>query len=151
MAPDRIAISDRVTPLLQSKHRVVMWTCSRRIPIGDALLLQAVASALTHPDREKIKKAVLVGHSYGAYVALEEAAGHLRGLRRRADDCPPTSWLTGADRESRGSPARPLPAPVAGVFQQMTRDSSRMDSVVAKAENVPRDTERVLPRVLTMT
>jgi pimeloyl-ACP methyl ester carboxylesterase len=135
---------DRVTPLLESRHRVVRVDLPGHgeSPPVTPFSVQAVASALDRTlDRQKIKKAVLVGHSYGAFVALEEAAAHpSRASAIVPIDLP--SYIV-ADSERIGNLETLLrdryPLFVAGVFQQMTRDSSQMDSVVAKAETVPRE------------
>ena len=135
---------DRVTPLLETRHRVVRVDLpghgeSHQI---SPFSLKKVASALDRTlDREKVKKAVLVGQSYGAYVALEEAAAH----PSRASAIVPIDLPTyiQVDSTQIGTLEMLLrdryPLFVAGVFQQMTKDPSQMDSVVAKAETVPRD------------
>ena len=70
---------DRVTPLLEARHRVVRVDLPGHgeSPQVTPFSLKKVAAALDRTlDRQKVKKAVLVGQSYGAYVALEEAAAH---------------------------------------------------------------------------
>lgn len=135
---------DRVTPLLETRHRVVRVDLPGHggSPQVAPFSLKEVASALDRTlGREKIKKAVLVGQSYGAYVALEEAAAH----PSRASAIVPIDLPTyiQVDSEQIGTLEMLLrdryPVFVAGVFQPMTKDSSQMDSVVAKAEAVPRD------------
>jgi pimeloyl-ACP methyl ester carboxylesterase len=135
---------DRLTPLLETRHRVVRVDLPGHgeSPQVSPFSLKEVASALDRTlNREKVKKAVLVGQSYGAYVALEEAAAH----PSRASGIVPIDLPTyiQADSERIGNLEMLLrdryPLFVAGVFQQMTKDSSQMDSVVSKAEAVPRD------------
>jgi len=135
---------DRVTPLLEAQHRVVRVDLPGHgeSPQVTPFSLKEVTAALDRTlDRQKVKKAVLVGQSYGAYVALEEAASH----PSRASGLVPIDLPTyiQADSERIGNLEMLLrdryPLFVAGVFQQMTKDSSQVDSVVAKAEAVPRD------------
>jgi pimeloyl-ACP methyl ester carboxylesterase len=135
---------DRVTPLLETRHRVVRVDLPGHgeSPQVTPFSLHEVASALDRTlDREKVKKAVLVGQSYGAYVALEEAAAH----PSRASAIVPIDLPTYIQADSERIETLEMllrdryPVFVAGVFQQMTKDSSQMDSVVAKAEVVPRE------------
>ena len=135
---------DRVTPLLETRHRVVRVDLPGHgeSPQVTPFSLKEVASALDRTlDREKVKKAVLVGQSYGAWVALEEAAAHPSRASGIVPIDLPTYIL--ADSERIGNLEMLLrdryPVFVAGVFQQMSKDTSQIDSVVAKAEAVPRD------------
>jgi pimeloyl-ACP methyl ester carboxylesterase len=135
---------DRVTPLLETKHRVVRVDLPGHgeSPQVTPFSLKEVASALDRTlDREKVKKAVLVGQSYGAWVALEEAAAHPSRASGIVPIDLPTYIL--ADSERIGNLEMLLrdryPVFVAGVFQQMSKDTSQVDSVVTRAEAVPRD------------
>ena len=138
---------DRVVPLLDARYRVVRVDLpghGESAPLSP-ISVRAVASALDRTlDQQKIKKAVLVGQSYGAFVALEEAVAH----PSRARAIVPIDMATyiAADSEQIGNLEMLIrdryPIFVVGMFQQMTRDSSQMDSVVAQAN-------RVRPEVMT--
>lgn len=133
---------DRVVPRLEARYRVVRVDLpghGESAPLSP-ISVRAVASALDRTlDRQKIKKAVLVGQSYGAFVALEEAAAH----PSRARAIVPIDMATyiAADSERIASLETLMrdryPLFVIGMFQQMTRDPSQMDSVVAMANRVP--------------
>ena len=135
---------DRVVPLLDARCRVVRVDLpghGESAPLSP-ISVRAVASALDRTlDRQKIKKAVLVGQSYGAFVALEEAAAH--PSRARAIVPIDTPTYIAADSEQVANLETLLRDRyrlfVVGMFQQMTKDSSRMDSIVTEANRVPPD------------
>jgi pimeloyl-ACP methyl ester carboxylesterase len=134
---------DRVAPLLGKRHKLF----SVDLPGHGAsapLTKVSVAAVALELDRtlrrEKIKNPVLVGHSYGALVALEEAAanpGRVRGVV--AIDL---GTYVNADSERIANLVdlmdRRYPLFIQGVFESMVRDSSQLDSVFAKAARVPR-------------
>jgi len=102
----------------------------------------SVADALERTLKErKVKQALLVGHSYGGLVALEEAAKH----PDRAAGVVTIEAETYAEVDSERVAnleqimAQRYPLFLRGVFEPMTRDSSQIDSVIAKAGLVPRD------------
>jgi pimeloyl-ACP methyl ester carboxylesterase len=102
----------------------------------------SVAEALERTLKEhKVKQAVLVGHSYGGLVALEEAAKH---PDRAAGVVTIEAETYAAVDSERVANLEQIMAQryslfIRGVFEPMTRDSSEVDSVIAKAELVPRD------------
>ena len=102
----------------------------------------SVTEALDRTLRErKVKQALLVGHSYGGLVALEEAAKH----PDRAVGVVTIETETYAEVDSERVAnleqimTQRYPLFLRGVFEPMTRDSSQIDSVIAKAGMVPRD------------
>jgi len=111
-------------------------------PAIPAVSVDAVSEVLDRTLKErKVKQAVLVGHSYGGLVALQEAAKH----PERAAGVVSIDIATYSDTDSERVANletiidQRYPLFVRGVFETMTRDSSEIDSVVAKAEMVPRD------------
>jgi pimeloyl-ACP methyl ester carboxylesterase len=133
---------DRVAPLLEKRHKVVVVELpghGASVPLSKVSVI-AVAEELDRTlRREKIKNPVLVGHSYGALVALEEAAaasGKVRGVVSID-----LATYVDADSERIANLVdlmdRRYPLFVRGVFSSMTRDSSQIDSLIAKAQRVP--------------
>jgi pimeloyl-ACP methyl ester carboxylesterase len=134
---------DRLSPLLEKRHKLVAVElpghgASAPLPM---VTVRAVAEELDRTlRREKIQRAVLVGHSYGGLVALEEAAassGRVRGVVSID-----LATYVVADSERMASLVDLIdtryPLFIRGVFGVMTRDSTQLDSVIAKAERVPR-------------
>jgi pimeloyl-ACP methyl ester carboxylesterase len=133
---------DRVAPTLWQRHRLVIVDLpghGRSAPLSSASV-SAVSEALdrTLQDR-KVKGALLVGHSYGGLVALEEAGAH----PERAAGVVSIDLATyvPVDSEQIASLDQILTQRytvfVDGIFRKMTRDSTQIDSVVAKAFRVP--------------
>jgi len=134
---------NRVAPALERRFRVVRVDLpghGQSAPVGSPTVT-TVAQALDRTLREKkVRQAVLVGHSYGALVALEEAAAHpdrVGGIV--AIDM---ATFLSADPERIAEMDQFLTERYAlflrAVFGGMTRDSSLVDSVVSWAGYVSR-------------
>lgn len=135
---------DRLALRLQSRYRLLLVDLpghgqSASIP---SVSVSAVADVLDRTLKErKVKQAILVGHSYGALVALAEAAKH----PDRAAGVVSIDIATHAAIDSERVANLEMiikqryPFFVRGVFEPMTHDSSEVDSVVEKADRVPRD------------
>jgi len=70
---------DLVMPALVAHHRVVRVELPGHgaSPAIAAVDVKSVARAVDRAlDRQKVERAILVGHSYGGWVALEEAVAH---------------------------------------------------------------------------
>jgi pimeloyl-ACP methyl ester carboxylesterase len=136
---------DRVAPLLETRHRLVTVELpghGASAPLSK-ISVRAVAEQLDRTlRREKIQSAVLVGLSYGGLVALEEAVANPRLVRGVVSI--DLATYVDADSERIANLVELIekryPLFIRGVFPPMTRDSTQVDSVVAKAERVPRET-----------
>src|SRR5262249_44551319 len=102
--------------------------------------VSAVSDAIDRTLRDrKVKKALLVGSSYGALIALSEAAAH----PERASGIVSVHMATYLDVDSTRIAAldqilaQRYTVFVDGIFRKMTRDPTQTDSVVAKAFRVP--------------
>ena len=134
----------RLAPRLEGRYRLLLVDLpghgqSVAIP---AVSVDAVAEALDRTLKErKVKQAVLVGQSYGGLVALQEASKH----PERAAGVISIDIATYVEIDSERVASleeiieQRYPLFVRGVFEKMTRDSSQVDSVIAKANLVPRD------------
>jgi len=133
---------DRVAPTLWQHHRLLIVELpghGASAPLPSASV-NAVSEALdgTLQDR-KVKKALLVGSSYGALIALKEAAAH----PERAAGVVSIDMATFIFADSSRIAAldqilsERYTVFVDGIFRRMTRDSTQADSVVAKAFRVP--------------
>ncbi len=138
------SVWDRVSSKLSGRHRVILVDLPAHGSSAaiSPITLAAVADALDRSLKaQKVKKAVLVGHSYGGLVALQEAASHPdRALGVVSIDL---ATYTNLD-SSRVANLEMLIKQryllfIQGVFEPMVRDSSQIDSVLAKAERVPHD------------
>lgn len=133
---------NRIAPLLAGQHRLVLVDLpghggSQPIP---NVSVRAVAQAVerTLKDR-KVKRALLVGHSYGGLVALQEAAAHPERAAGVVSIDIPTYTVIDSERVANLDNlirVRYL-AFLERVFGPMTRDSSQVDSVIVKASLVP--------------
>lgn len=135
---------DRVAPKLSEKHRLVMLDLPAHgasapiTPVSLATVADAVDRSL---KAQKVKKAILVGHSYGGLVALQEAVAH----PDRALGVVSTALATYTNLDSsRVANLEQLidqryPLFIQGIFEPMVRDPGQVDSVLAKAERVPKD------------
>jgi pimeloyl-ACP methyl ester carboxylesterase len=134
---------DRVAPALAARHRVVIVDLPGHggSPPLSSPSVPAVAEALDRTLKEQnVKRALLVGHSYGGLIALEEAAAHPeRALGIISIDL---ATYVPVDSERIANLNQIIEQRyqlfVQGVFSTMTHDSTQVDSVVAKAERVPR-------------
>lgn len=137
-------IWDRLATRLEGRYKLLLVDLpghgqSASIP---GVSVDAVADALDRTLKErKVKQALLVGHSYGGLVALEEAAKHPeRALGVVSIDIATYTEIDSERVENlEAIIAQRYPVFLRGVFESMTRDSSQVDSVVAKADHVPRD------------
>ncbi|HKW50494.1 MAG TPA: alpha/beta hydrolase [Candidatus Eisenbacteria bacterium] len=135
---------NRLASRLEGRYRLVIVDLpghGRSASIPD-VSVASVTEALDRTLRErKVKQALLVGHSYGGLVALEEAAKHPD--RAAGVVTIETETYANVDSERVANleqiMAQRYPLFIRGVFESMTRDSSEVDSVVAKAGLVPRD------------
>ena len=132
---------DRVASLLEKRHKLVVVELpghGASVPLSKVSVTAVAAELDRTLRREKIKNPVLVGHSYGALVALEEAAasGKVRGVVSID-----LATYVDADSERIANLVDLMdhryPLFVRGVFSSMTRDSSQIDSLIAKAQRVP--------------
>lgn len=132
---------DRIAPLLEKRHKLLNVELpghGASAPIAK-VSVSAVAQELDRTlRREKVKNPVLVGNSYGALVALEEAAEHPGDIRGVVTI--DLGTYVDADSERIANLAdlidRRYPLFLRGVFEYMVRDSSQIDSVLAKASRV---------------
>jgi pimeloyl-ACP methyl ester carboxylesterase len=135
---------NRLAPRLEGRFRLLLVDLPGhgQSPAIPAVSVDAVAEVLDRTLKErKVKQAILVGQSYGGLVALQEAAKH----PDRAAGVVSIDIATYVDIDSERVASleeiiqQRYPLFVRGVFETMTRDSSQIDSVVAKATLVPRD------------
>jgi pimeloyl-ACP methyl ester carboxylesterase len=137
-------IWNRVAARLEGRYRLLLVDLpghGQSAPIP-TVSVKAVAEVLDRTLKErKVKQALLVGHSYGGLVALEEAAKH----PDRAAGVVSIEIATYSDADSERIAnleeiiAKRYAIFLHAVFEPMTRDSSQVDSVVATAGSVPRD------------
>ncbi len=133
---------DRVTPQLSGHHRLVLVDLPGHGASAEIspVSVGAVAEALDRTLKaRKVKRAVLVGHSYGGLVALEEAVDHADRAAGvvSIDLATYTTIDSGRITNLEQIIKERYPLFIHGVFGSMTRDSSQVDSVLAKAERVP--------------
>jgi pimeloyl-ACP methyl ester carboxylesterase len=135
---------DRVSSKLAGRHRLILVDLPGHGSSAaiSPITLAAVADELDRSLKaQKVKKAILVGHSYGGLVALQEAASHPdRTLGVVSIDL---ATYTQLDSSRVANLEMILKQRyllfVQGVFEPMVRDSSQVDSVLAKAERVSPD------------
>lgn len=138
------AMWDRVAAKLAERHRVILVDLPGH-GASVALPSVSVGSVAEAMDRSlkahKVKRAVLVGHSYGGLVALEEAAGHPdRAAGVVSIDLATFAEFDSSRVASLESVLRDrYPLFVQSVFGPMAREESQVDSVIARAERVPQD------------
>ena len=138
------SVWDRVAPKLAERHRLILVDlpghgASEAIaPISVGSVAEALDRALA---KLKVKRAVLVGHSYGGLVALEEASDHAD--RASGVVSIDLATYTQIDSERVANLETILrdryPLFIQGVFSPMTRDESQVDSVIEKAGRVPQE------------
>jgi len=133
---------DRVAPSLWQHHRVVIVDLPGHgaSPALPTVTVNAVTDALDQTlEERKVKHALLVGHSYGGLIVLEEAAAHPERVAGvisidMATYLPVDSTRVAALDQIL---TQRYTVFVDGIFRRMTRDSTQSDSVVAKAFRVP--------------
>ncbi len=135
---------NRVAPRLEASHRLVLVDLpghGQSAPLPE-VSVREVARALERTLQErKVKRPVLVGHSYGGLVALEAAAARSNRVAGVVSIDLATyvevdsERIAGLDQLIR----QRYPLFLHGVFSSMTRDSGQVDSVVARAGLVEKD------------
>jgi len=137
-----------VAPQLSAHHRVLIVELpghGQSPPPSGAPTVEGAAAALskTLADR-KVERAILVGHSYGALVALRLAVDQPK--RAASVVAVDAMTYTAADSERIEDADKVLqeryPVFLSAVYQAMTRNPATGDSLLARAE-------RVEPAVLT--
>ncbi|HEY6572560.1 MAG TPA: alpha/beta hydrolase [Candidatus Eisenbacteria bacterium] len=135
---------DMVLPALDEKHRVVRVELPGHgaSPMIGEITVKEVARAVDKAlEREHVERALLVGHSYGAWVALEEAVANPKRVAGVAvidmgsytpQDTARTAAL-GRYIEER------YPSLVRAIFEVMSTDPVECDSAVVQALRVPRE------------
>lgn len=133
---------DAVSARLSGRHRIVAVDLPGHgaSEPDESVRVQAVAARLDRALEERgIRRAVLVGHSYGALVALAEAAEHPKrtqgvvvvdiGSYNAAD----SSRIANLDMIM----TRYYPAFIQNVFETMCADSTGRERLLAQAQAVP--------------
>jgi pimeloyl-ACP methyl ester carboxylesterase len=133
---------DRVAPKLAERHRLILVDLPGH-GASEAIATVSVGSVAEALDRAlaklKVKRAVLVGHSYGGLVALEEATGHAdRAAGVVSIDLATYTQLDSGRVANLETVIRDrYPLFIQGVFGPMTRNESQVDSVIERAGRVP--------------
>ena len=135
---------DLVLPALSKTHRVVRVELpghGASPKIGEITVKEVARAVDKALEREHVERALLVGHSYGAWVALEEAAASPKRVAAVAvidmgsytpQDSARTAAL-GRYIEER------YPSLVRAIFEVMSSDPVESDSAVVQALRVPRE------------
>lgn len=136
------SVWDFVAPVLAKSHRVVRVELPGHgaSPAIKQVSVKEVARAVDRAlDRERVERAVLVGHSYGAWVALEEAVA--RPKRAVAVVAIDIGTFTPSDTARIANLERHLKERYASlvrvIFETMSEDPVESDSAVAHALRVP--------------
>jgi pimeloyl-ACP methyl ester carboxylesterase len=131
----------RVVPKLEQSHRIILVDLPGhgQSPAIQPITVHAVAEALDRSLRERgVKRAVLVGHSYGGLVALEEAVAHPD--RARAVISIDIATHVVADSTQIGALedliSKRYVLFLQAIFPGMTRDSTMVDSILNMASRV---------------
>ncbi|MEK7347766.1 MAG: alpha/beta hydrolase [Candidatus Eisenbacteria bacterium] len=135
---------DLVLPALSKTHRVVRVELPGHgaSPMIGEITVKSVARAVDKAlERQHVERALLVGHSYGAWVALEEAVASPKRVAAVAvidmgSYTPQDSARTVAlERyiEER------YPSLVRAIFEVMSQNPAESDSAVVQALRVPRE------------
>ena len=133
---------DLVMPELSSRHRVVRVELPGHgaSPTLTTITLRDVAKAVDRAlEQRKVERALLVGHSYGAWVALEEAAAHPKRaagvvvLDMGTYTPPDTARTAILEKHMKDR----YPSLIRVIFEVMSRDPVEADSAVARALRVP--------------
>jgi len=138
------SVWDLVLPALSEKHRVVRVELPGHgtSPMIREVSVKEVARAVDRAlDRQKVERALLVGHSYGGWVALEEAAAHPK--RAAAVAVIDMGTFTPQDTARTASLERHLkeryPNLIRVIYEVMSVNPTESDSAVEKALRVPPD------------
>lgn len=131
-----------VAPKLAERHRVLIVELpghGQSPPPDGAPSVDGAAASLTRTlaDR-KVEHAILVGHSYGALVALQTAVGQPK--RAAAVIAVDAATYTPADSERVAEADRVLKERysvfLSAVYPAMTKNAATGDSLIARAERV---------------
>ena len=135
---------NRIAPMLAARHRLVLVDLPGHgaTPAMSPVTVKAIADALDRTLKaRKVKRAVLVGHSYGGLVAMEEATQHAE--RAAGVVSIDIATYTTLDSTRIANLEKVIQERyslfIHGVFETMTRDETQVDSVLAKAESIPHD------------
>jgi pimeloyl-ACP methyl ester carboxylesterase len=135
---------DLIIPALSQAHRVVRVELPGHgaSPTIPEITVKDVARAVDQAlEREHVERALLVGHSYGAWVALEEAVA--RPKRASAVVVLDMGSYTPQDSARIASLDRYVvehyPQLIQAIFETMSAIPAESDSAVAQALRVPRE------------
>lgn len=135
---------DLVLPALTEAHRVVRVELPGHgaSPMIPEITVKEAARAVDRAlERERVERALLVGHSYGAWVVLEEAVA--RPKRVSAVAVLDMGSYTPQDSARNASLERYIqeryPSLINAIFMVMSENPVECDSAVAKALRVPRE------------
>ena len=136
---------DMVLPKLSREHRVVRVELPGHgaSPMLGELSVKRVAEAVDRAlEKEKVERAILVGHSYGAWVALEEAVA--RPKRAAAVVVVDMGSYTPQDTARTASLERYLaeryPQLIRAIFEVLSQSPEESDSAVVQALRLPPET-----------
>ena len=136
---------DRVLPALSRTHRIVRVELPGHgaSPMLGEITVKGVASAVDRAlEKEKVERAILVGHSYGAWVALEEAVA--RPKRAAAVVVIDMGSYTPQDTARTASLERYLaeryPQLIRAIFEVFSVHPEESDSAVVQALRLPPET-----------
>ncbi len=134
---------DLMLPTLAKTHRVVRVELPGHgaSPMIAAITVKDVARAVDQAlERQHVEQAILVGHSYGAWVALEEAVAHPK--RAAAVVVIDMGSYTPQDSARTAALGRYIeeryPSLVRAIFEVMSTNPAESDSAVEQALRVPR-------------
>ena len=136
---------DKILPILSQTHRVVRVELPGHgaSPMLREITVKGVASAVDRVlEKEKVQRAILVGHSYGAWVALEEAVA--RPKRAAAVVVIDMGSYTPQDTARTASLERYLaeryPQLIRAIFEVVSQSPEESDSAVVQALRLPPET-----------
>ena len=135
---------DLVLPALSASHRVVRVELPGHgaSPMLEAITVKAVARAVDQAlEKQHVERALLVGHSYGAWVALEEAVA--KPKRVAAVAVIDMGSYTPQDTARTAALERYIqeryPSLVRAIFEVLSQRPAESDSAVIQALRVPRE------------
>lgn len=135
---------DLIVPALSEKHRVVRVELPGHgaSPMIGEITVKEVARAVDKAlEREHVERALLVGHSYGAWVALEEAVAN----PKRAAGVAVIDMGSYTPQDSARTAAlgryidERYPSLVRAIFEVMSANPVEADSAVEQALRVPKE------------
>lgn len=133
---------DMVLPALSKNHRVVRVELPGHgaSPMLPEITVKNVARAVDQAlEKEKVEKALIVGHSYGAWVALEEAVSKPKRAAAVAilDMGSYTPQDTARTASLESYLAERYPALVRAIFEVLSHKPAESDSAVIQALRLP--------------